>query len=111
MCDVSDGIVQDLGHVAAASNVGVEIDSSAFEVAAPLRDVGAALGVDPLRWVLAGGEDHALVACFPPDVTLPAHWRAVGRVVLGEGVRVDGRSVAELADLLGPGGGGHDSFR
>jgi len=38
------------------------------------------LGVDPLEWVLTGGEDHALVACFPAGVPLPAGWRAIGRV-------------------------------
>ena len=32
---------------------------------APLQQVGSALGVDPMAWVLTGGEDHALVATFP----------------------------------------------
>jgi thiamine-monophosphate kinase len=111
MCDVSDGLVQDLGHIASASGVAVSLDAAAFEVAAPLLDVGRALGVDPLRWVLAGGEDGALVACFPPSVALPAPWRPVGRVLAGEGVFVAGRTPAELAELLGPAAGGHEHFR
>jgi thiamine-monophosphate kinase len=30
--------------------------------------------------VLTGGEDHALLACFPPDADLPAPFDVVGRV-------------------------------
>jgi thiamine-monophosphate kinase len=90
MVDVSDGLVQDLGHVAVASGVGVELDSAAFEVTAAMRDVASALGADPLRWVLAGGDEHALAACLPPQADVPHGCRTVGRVVEGEGVRVDG---------------------
>jgi thiamine-monophosphate kinase len=109
MCDVSDGLVQDLGHIAAASGVAVDLDPDALEVPAPFRDVGNALGVDPLRWLLAGGEDHALAAAFGPQVALPEGWRVVGRVLEGAGVRVGGRDVGELSDLLGT--GGFDHFR
>jgi thiamine-monophosphate kinase len=45
----------------------------------------------PLVWMLAGGEDHALAATFPPGTGLPAHWRVIGQVRQGEGVRVDGQ--------------------
>jgi len=78
MCDVSDGLVADLGHIASASAVGIELD-------------GAALLDDEVRLddVLTGGEDHALVATLPGEP--PAGCRVVGRVVQGEGVRVDGR--------------------
>jgi thiamine-monophosphate kinase len=43
-----------------------------------------------LRWVLTGGEDHSLVAAFPPDVTLPPRWTVIGAVREGGGVLVDG---------------------
>ena len=73
MVDVSDGLVADLGHIAVASEVGIELDTSGgCDVPAQMRDVGQAVGVEPMDWVLAGGEDHALAATFPGDVTLPA---------------------------------------
>ena len=109
MCDVSDGLVADLGHVAAASGVVLDLRGDVFVVAAPLQDAAAALGVDPMSWILAGGDDHALAATFPPDSTLPE-----GFVVVGQVVRSDGRS-AEPAGVLvdgqpWSGAGGHDHF-
>jgi len=78
MCDVSDGLVADLGHIAVASGVCLELDSGALsDDEVPLDDV------------LTGGEDHALVATLPGPP--PPGCRVVGRVVHGEGVRVDGR--------------------
>ena len=49
-----------------------------------------AAGVDPWSLVLGGGEDHALVACFPD---YPPHgWRVIGSVLPGPpGVLLDGR--------------------
>jgi len=90
MVDVSDGLVADLGHVARASGVGIEISSDAFHVPQELTDTARALNADPLHWLLGGGEDHALAATFPPDVDLPMAWSVVGRVGRGEDVLVDG---------------------
>jgi thiamine-monophosphate kinase len=90
MCDVSDGLLADLGHVAQASGVAVDIVSGAFDVPAPIRDAAAAIGAEPLDWILTGGDDNALVATFPAEVPLPETWRVVGRVSAGEGVTVDG---------------------
>ncbi|WP_433531916.1 thiamine-phosphate kinase [Micromonospora sp. CA-263727] len=91
MIDVSDGLLADLGHVAKASGVAIDIGRDAFEVPPQMRDAGQALGVDPYTWLLAGGDDHALAATFPPATTLPAQWRPIGRVAEGSGVTVDGR--------------------
>ncbi len=91
MIDVSDGLLADLAHVARASEVRLDVRSTAFEVPARLADVGRALGVDPLHWVLTGGEDHALVAAFP--TAPPAGWTVIGEVLPGEAaVVVDGRA-------------------
>jgi thiamine-monophosphate kinase len=80
MTDVSDGLLADLGHVATASKVRIDLDSASFDVPTQMADIGKAVGVDPLQWVLTGGEDHAIVATFPPQRQLPARWRRVGEV-------------------------------
>lgn len=91
MIDVSDGLLADLGHVARASGVLVELDSSAFETTEPQQAVAAAIGGgDPLDFQLTGGDDHALVATFPSGA-VPDGWTRIGRVTSGEpGVVVDG---------------------
>ncbi|MFG1929510.1 thiamine-phosphate kinase [Mycobacterium sp. NPDC048908] len=82
MTDVSDGLIADLGHVAAASRVGIDVSSAALSADRDaLADAAAAAGQDALAWVLGGGEDHALVATFPGGP--PAGWRQIGVVVDG----------------------------
>lgn len=91
MTDVSDGFLSDVMNIATASGVAISLDSSKFEVLEPVQTVGSALGgVDPMTFVLTGGEDYALVATFPADTTLPDGWTAVGEVSAGAGVTVDG---------------------
>ncbi|MFI6349811.1 thiamine-phosphate kinase [Streptomyces sp. NPDC050560] len=80
MVDVSDGLVADLGHIARASDVRIDIRSRAIDVPSQMNDIGQAVGVDPLRWVLTGGEDHAIVATFPRGTKLPARWKTIGEV-------------------------------
>lgn len=93
MIDVSDGLLADLGHIAAASEVGIDVQSERVEVPARLAEVGSALGANPLRWVLTGGEDHALAATFPPEIGPPEGWTAIGLVTMpGSGVTVDGKA-------------------
>lgn len=107
LIDVSDGLVGDLGHIAKASNVVLDLDTKSLEIAEPLQAVAAAIGVDPLEFVLTGGEDHALVATFPASTNLPERWRVIGRVAAPtdeqpQGVTVNGEK-SETA--------GHDHFR
>jgi thiamine-monophosphate kinase len=92
MIDVSDGLLADLGHLAAASGVQVDVHTSRLAPGTALREAAASLpaAVKPIEWVLTGGEDHALVAAFPPEATLPARWHVIGEVRPGAGVTVDG---------------------
>ena len=80
MIDVSDGLLADLGHIAEASGFAMDIDTAKLDITESVRTVGMATGVDPLTWVLAGGEDHALAATFAPG-TVPDGWTVVGRVL------------------------------
>jgi thiamine-monophosphate kinase len=136
MIDVSDGLLADLGHIAAASGVQIDVDSAAAfpaQPGSPLLEAARAVqmarrnfplgrtgsGTTPehaearqwarqwaqqwaLRWVLTGGEDHSLVATFPPDAALPLRWTVIGAVREGSGVLVDGTPWA--------GGTGWDHF-
>lgn len=80
MTDVSDGLLADLGHIATASGVGIDVDSGLLEGdRRAVAEAAGAVDADPWQWVLGGGEDHALVATFPDE--LPAGWRAIGRVI------------------------------
>jgi len=104
MLDVSDGLVQDAGHLAQASGVVVALDTGRIAVDEPVAGAAAAFNADPLLWVLGGGDDHALLATFPPGTPLPEGFVAVGEVTAGEpGVLVDGEP------WTGP--AGHDHFR
>ncbi|MDA0814951.1 MAG: thiamine-phosphate kinase [Chloroflexi bacterium] len=57
--DVSDGLIQDLGHIAHASNVGIEIAAASLPIdPAAVRLLGAERALD---LALGGGEDFELV--------------------------------------------------
>ncbi|GAB2809075.1 thiamine-phosphate kinase [Actinocorallia aurea] len=83
LVDISDGLVQDLGHIARAGAVRIALDSARM----PL-DPGVSLEA-----ALTGGDDHAFAGTFPPGVELPAEWRVIGEVAEGRPgeVGVDGR--------------------
>jgi thiamine-monophosphate kinase len=97
MIDISDGLVADLRHVADASGVLVDIETARLPGDPALRSAAAALGTDWLRWMLTGGEDHALVASFPPGTDLPGRWTVIGEVRRGGGVAVDSRPADGLS--------------
>jgi thiamine-monophosphate kinase len=60
--DVSDGLVQDLGHICRAGSVTAEIDASLV----PLSDPARAAGPDWLATCLTGGDDYELLLAVPP---------------------------------------------
>lgn len=100
MLDVSDGLGKDLFRIATASAVAIEIyskDLLGFE--AMLELPAQSLDVNPRAWVLSGGEDHSLLATFPPTAEIPRSFKVIGKVLeAGEPkVLLDGQP----ADLSG----------
>jgi len=104
MIDVSDGLLQDLGHIAKASEVHIDIKTTALIPEQEILDVAAALNVDPMIWVMSGGDDHAFVATLPRSRQVPDGFKVIGEVFKGEAqVTIDGKH------FLGP--KGHDHFK
>jgi len=82
MLDVSDGLAKDVGRIAKASGVSIQIDPlmlQGFE--AVLEEAARAIGARESDWVLFGGEDHALLATFPSNAELPREFKPIGVVL------------------------------
>ncbi len=85
--DVSDGLMQDLGHVLERSGVGAEIDASRIPISPAYR---ALMGAD-LVHALTGGEDYELIFCTKPGRSeselsrrLRVRVRRIGTIVRGK---------------------------
>jgi thiamine-monophosphate kinase len=98
--DVSDGLVQDLSHVAEASGVRAVVEVERIPTSAAYRRRAAALS-DPMAPALSGGEDYELLVAVAPTrlgAALSAARRVgtplsvMGRFERGRGVRVVGEN-------------------
>lgn len=87
--DVSDGLMQDLGHIAVASRVGIEIDANTV----PLEQAAVDLlgGAAALDFALGGGEDFELILTGPADDLKRLDQAATG----GVPISLVGRVVAD----------------
>lgn len=103
MMDVSDGLLRDGARLAGASGVGLDLDPTALkELATPLEAASALLGLDPMDWILGGGEDHGLLATFPANVQLPSGFTAIGSIqAVAEGQHSGVRIAGMPADTVG----------
>ncbi|WP_347107733.1 thiamine-phosphate kinase [Paenarthrobacter sp. S56] len=103
MMDISDGLMRDAGRLAASSGVLLDFDPVALKShAVPLEPAAALLGLDPLGWVLGGGEDHGLLATFPAGIQLPQGFTAIGSVqAVGDSQRGGVRIAGQAADTVG----------
>ncbi|WRS29479.1 thiamine-phosphate kinase [Actinomycetaceae bacterium MB13-C1-2] len=108
MLDISDGLVEDGIRMAEASDVTLDLTRNALASRVEeLSEVGNELGVDPLEWVLYGGEDHGLLVAFPPYVLVTAPFTAIGTI----GERKFARSELVTLDRVPLEQRGFDHFR
>ena len=98
--DISDGLLQDLGHILERSGVGAEIDASRIPVSSAYR---AILG-DDLTHALGGGEDYELLFCVRPGHSeaqltrrLSLAVRRIGKIVRGRRLKLVGAAAAKTA--------------
>jgi thiamine-monophosphate kinase len=98
--DVSDGLMQDLGHILERSGVGAEIDAARIPVSPAYR----ALMGDDLQHALTGGEDYELIFCVTAghrESELSRRLRVgvhrIGKIVRGKRLDVIGASAPIVA--------------
>jgi thiamine-monophosphate kinase len=109
MIDVSDGLMQDLGHLCAASGVGARVEVAQLPCRAAVRHAGIDLA-------LAGGEDYELLFTVPRrrTATLTRHAAALGCRITRIGVCTAPADGLQLVDVSGRAarwrGAGHDHF-
>jgi thiamine-monophosphate kinase len=111
--DVSDGLVQDLGHLCRAAGCGAEITADAVPLSTAAR-VALAGDAALLPLILTGGDDYELLFAAAPeaaDAVRAAGIKAgvpvarIGRFIAGEGVVVRDASGATI--MLPQGGWSH----
>lgn len=103
--DVSDGLLQDIGHLARAAGCAAVVDSAAVPLSEAAR---AALAADPalIAAVLTGGDDYELVFTVPPGAEEAVQAAAaeagvpvarIGRLAAGEAGEVSARDASGAA--------------
>ena len=96
--DISDGLLADADHLAAASGLGCLVDAHLLPLAPALQRLPPDVAI-PLA--LQGGDDYELAIAVPADIELPGHLTCVGWFESGEGLRCDYPSLI---------GSGYDHF-
>ena len=88
MCDVSDGLTIDAGHIAKDSKVSINFISEQLIGATDFKDLqelATELNEDVFDWILNGGEDHFFIATVDPTKASDELGIQAGVVVSGNG--------------------------
>lgn len=96
--DISDGLVQDAGHLSERSRVAVILESARVPISPICRQTAQQLGQDPVQWALTSGEEYELLLAVSPDLAEQAAelvaeqagtiLTQIGSITEGEGVTV-----------------------
>jgi thiamine-monophosphate kinase len=88
--DTSDGLSTDAGHLAKESKVGIVINAAALPIHPELKRLMKYHGIDPLRFMLASGEDFELLIAAPMiPVIKGLKITEIGRIIEGKGLWLD----------------------
>ncbi len=99
--DISDGLLQDLGHVCEESGVGARIEIEKIPISPQARRAAGRLGEEALEAALGAGEDYELLVVADAEVLEglagSAGLAVIGAIIPGEGVDLvdrEGRRVS-----------------
>ena len=102
--DVSDGLLQDLGHLCQASGVGARIEYEALPLLPDFADACQALALSPMPLALGGGDDYVLLFSVSPQIEPPVASTPIGWVEEASvGIRVERNGKALDLSNLRPG--------
>ena len=95
--DISDGLLQDAGHLCRASAVGATLRAEALPTPPGFVETCVELDVDPLELRLTGGEDYEILFTAPRSEAARSIATEIGVVTEGSAVRVLDGDGAELS--------------
>ncbi|WP_020593313.1 thiamine-phosphate kinase [Kiloniella laminariae] len=113
--DVSDGLLADLGHIAHASNVAVELYEDKIPLSAAFVEVMSGCPDQGLELAVTGGDDYELVFTSDPSqeqnirelsAKLSLKLSKIGKVISGQGVQL----ICRNGEIFLPAKGGWTHF-
>ena len=107
--DISDGLLQDAGHIAKASQVGMHIEISAIKALPAYQQLNQYFDEETcLKYMLSGGEDYALL--FTANTNLHISLEGLGAHCIGRCVQGNHVSLCHQGEVLDYRIKGYDHF-